>query len=211
MRVVSAVEVGRQDFDRRAGRLADGQDATPEVLRAAVGEVVAGDGRDDDVSQAEPRAGFGEAFGFVVRDGLRMSALHRAEAARAGADVAEHHERRRAAGPALRAVGAAAALADRFKPSSPIRSCVKYMPPAAGIGRFSQAGSRRGGRAATATPQGPEATSLASTSVKMGKPGRLASSESGGVDMSEDFPADQGMLRVEVVPFEAETATRHGG
>ena len=40
-----AVEVGGQDLDRRAGPLADGQDAAAEVVGAAVGEVVAGDAR----------------------------------------------------------------------------------------------------------------------------------------------------------------------
>ena len=51
---VSAVEVGGQHLDRRAGPGADGQDAAAEVVGAAVGEVVAGHRRDDDVLQAEP-------------------------------------------------------------------------------------------------------------------------------------------------------------
>ena len=49
-----AVEVGGQDLDGGSGPLPDGQDAAAEVVGAAVGEVVAGDGGDDDVLQAEP-------------------------------------------------------------------------------------------------------------------------------------------------------------
>ena len=42
-------------------RLADRQDAAPEVLGTAVGEVVAGDRGDHDVPQPEPVAGLGQA------------------------------------------------------------------------------------------------------------------------------------------------------
>src|SRR5262249_42587719 len=49
----------------------------------------------------------GDRLGLATRDG--------AEAAGAGADVAQDHERRGAPGPALRAVRAAGALADRLE------------------------------------------------------------------------------------------------
>ena len=52
---------------------------------------------------------------FVVLEVIGRALGHRAEAAGAGADVAEDHERRGLAGPALGAVGALRALADRFE------------------------------------------------------------------------------------------------
>ena len=140
-----AVEVGRQDLDRRPGPAPDGQDAPAEVLGAAVGQVVAGHRRDHDVPQAEPGAGLGQPVGLVERDGLGMAALDRAEAARAGADLAQDHERRRPPGPAFRAVRAAVLSQTVSSPSSATRLRVKDVPPAAGIGRLSHSGSRRCG------------------------------------------------------------------
>ena len=80
----AAVEVGGEDLDRRAGPGADGQDALAEVLGAAVGEIVARHGRDDDVAQAEPGAGLGEAVGLVDRDGLGLASLARRRSRKAG-------------------------------------------------------------------------------------------------------------------------------
>ena len=110
------LEVGDEHFDGRAGPGSDGRDAAAEVVRAAVGEVVAGHGGDDHMLQAEPRAGFGEAVGFVKRDGLGLASLHCAEAAGTGAGLAEDHECRRPPGPALRPVRALTALADCLEP-----------------------------------------------------------------------------------------------
>ena len=81
---VSAVEVGGQDLDRRAGPRADGQDAAAEVLGAAVGQVVAGHRGDDDVLQAEPGAGLGQAVGLVEGDGLGLAPLARRRTRKGG-------------------------------------------------------------------------------------------------------------------------------
>ena len=114
-RLGAAVEVGGQHLDRRPGPGADGQDAAAEVVGAAVGQVVAGHRGDHDVLQAEPGARLGQAVGLVEGHGLGHAALDGAEAARPGADLAQDHERRGPAGPALRAVRAPRALADRLQ------------------------------------------------------------------------------------------------
>ena len=115
-RLGPAVEVGGEHFDRGPGALADGQDALAEVLGAAVGQVVAGDGGDDDVPQAQAMAGLGQSVGLVEGDGLGMPAIDRTEAARAGADVAQDHERGGSPGPAFRAIRASGTFADRLEP-----------------------------------------------------------------------------------------------
>ena len=109
------VEVRGEHLDRGAGSAANGQDALPKVLGAAVRQVVARDGGDHDVPQAQALTGFGEAFGLVDRDRLGVSALDGAEAAGPGAHVAQDHECRRPAGPALRAIGAPRTFADSFE------------------------------------------------------------------------------------------------
>ena len=65
-------------------RVADGQDAAAEVVGAAVGQVVAGDRGDDDVLQAEPGAGLGQAVGLVEGDGLGLAPLARRRSRRGG-------------------------------------------------------------------------------------------------------------------------------
>ncbi len=56
-----AEKVGREHFDGGSGPLADGQDAAAEVVGAAIGQVVAGHGGDDDVFQPQPKRGLGDA------------------------------------------------------------------------------------------------------------------------------------------------------
>ena len=114
--IVPPVEVGGEDFDRRSGPASNGVDASAEVLRAAIGQVVAGDRRDDDVPKPQSLAGLGEPLRLVDGDDVGPASLDRAEAARSGADVAQNHERRRSPGPALGAIRAAGALADRLEP-----------------------------------------------------------------------------------------------
>src|SRR5690606_14181781 len=100
-----AIEVGGEDLGDGSGAPPDGEDATPDVAGAAVGQVVPGDGSDDDVLQAQSGAGLGQAVGLVDRGGLGLPPGDGAEAAGAGADLAEDHERGGLAGPALRPVG----------------------------------------------------------------------------------------------------------
>ena len=110
--LAAPVEIGREHLDRGTGSPAHGQDALAEVFGAAVGKVVARDGGDDHVAQSQPVARFGQALGLVEGDLLGLPALDRAKAAGPRADVSQDHERRRAAGPALRAVRATRTLAD---------------------------------------------------------------------------------------------------
>src|SRR3954447_4218972 len=81
---------------------------------AAVGDVVAVDGGDDDVIEPHLRGGLREPQRLERVDGLRGGArVDVAVAAGTGASVSEDLERGRAAAPALRDVRAARLLADR--------------------------------------------------------------------------------------------------
>jgi hypothetical protein len=112
-----ALEVAGQDLERhvRAGRL-DAADGLGPVRRAAVGQVVAVDAGDHRVLEAELGQGLGHAARLVRIRGQGTPGRHVAEAARAGADVAQDHDGQRAPAPALADVGAAGALADRVQP-----------------------------------------------------------------------------------------------
>ncbi len=81
----------------------------------AVGEIVAVDAGDDDVREVQlaQRAGDAERLPWIGR--LRAAGLDVAEPAGAGAGVAQDHDRRRAARPALADVGAGGFLADRVE------------------------------------------------------------------------------------------------
>ena len=111
-----AAEVGRQALDLAPRRLhADRADDADPGLRAVVGQVVAIDAGDD--RMAEPhlrhRAGDAQRLERVVEG--RLAGLDVAEAAAARAGVAEDHERRRAALPAVADVRAGGLLADRVQ------------------------------------------------------------------------------------------------
>ena len=83
------------------------------MSRAAVGDVVAVDGGDDDVLQLHLLGRLGDAQRLQrVGRCVRPAGVHVAVAARARAGVAEDLEGRRAAAPALGDVGAARLLAD---------------------------------------------------------------------------------------------------
>ena len=85
-----------------------------EMSRAAIGEVVAIDGRDDDVREPHRRGRLGEAKRLErVGRRLGLARVDVAVPARARAGVAEDLEGRRAASPALADVRAARLLADR--------------------------------------------------------------------------------------------------
>ena len=86
-----------------------------KIRDAAVGQVVAGDARHDDVLEPERRDGLGDAARLVVVEPGRPAGLDRAEAAGPGAGVAEDHDRGGALVPALADVRAVGLLADRVQ------------------------------------------------------------------------------------------------
>ena len=86
-----------------------------KMLRAAVGQVVAGDAGDDDVLEAERADRLGDAARLVVVEPGRAAGLDRAEAAGPGAGVAQDHDRGGALVPALPDVRAVGLLADRVE------------------------------------------------------------------------------------------------
>src|SRR5690349_21746494 len=111
-----ALEVGRQQLDLAAGRLAaDLPHDADEGARALVGQVVAVDAGDDRVAQAHARDRAGDAGGLERVVPRRLARLDVAEAAAARAGVAEDQERGGAALPALAHVRAGGLLTDRVQ------------------------------------------------------------------------------------------------
>src|SRR6201999_4647761 len=107
---------GGQDLDLGQRRLPpDLADHPDERRRAVVGQVVAVDARDDRVTKSHPRHRAGDAGGLERVVPGRLPGLDIAEAAAPGAGVAEDHERRGAALPALPDVRARRLLADRVQ------------------------------------------------------------------------------------------------
>src|SRR6185369_12359456 len=108
---------GDEDLHRTAGEAAaDLADAGREDRGAAVGLVVAVDRRDHGVAQAHAGHGLRHPPRLRrVRWKAGQAGLHRAEPAGPGADVAQDHEGRGPAVPALPHVGAARLLADRME------------------------------------------------------------------------------------------------
>jgi hypothetical protein len=112
-RGVGALKIGDQNLDAALGEaVAKGADGEGEEFGAAIFAVVAIHAGEDGVAEAEGGGGFGDAAGLVVIDREGRAFLHGAEAAAAGADVAQNHESGGAAAPALADVGAGGALAD---------------------------------------------------------------------------------------------------
>ncbi len=108
-----ALEVGGEDFDSGAGGLgADLFDDGDEGAGGTEVVVVAVDAGDDGVGEAKLGDGVGDPAGLVEVDGLGAAFGDGAEAAAAGAEVAEHHEGGGFLVPALADVGALGALAD---------------------------------------------------------------------------------------------------
>src|ERR1022692_3492999 len=103
----------RQDVQAVAGKVAQ----RPLDLLPALGELVPGDARDDAVAQPHRGHGVRDAGGLAQVQLGGAPGLHRAEAAGAGADVAQDHHRRRSPRPAFAQVRALGALADRVEPS----------------------------------------------------------------------------------------------
>ena len=108
-----ALEVGDEHLDGHAGRqlVAGLQGAGPDP-GAPVGEVVAVDRGDHGVLEPQLGEDLGHALRLVLVHRQGAAGGHVAEATRAGADVAQDHDRERPVVPALTDVGAARALAD---------------------------------------------------------------------------------------------------
>ena len=111
-----AVEVRDKHLDLAArNTLAHLAHALREDEGAAVREVVAVHRCDDGVVQAHPLDRLGEPCRLLQVESQRLAGGDRAVAAGAGADVAQDHERRGAALPALPYVRAVRLLADRVE------------------------------------------------------------------------------------------------
>ena len=102
------------------------------ALRSVVGEVVAVDARDHRVPEAHPGHRPRDAGGLERVVPRRLAGLDVAEAAAAGAGVAEDHERGGAALPALADVRAGGLLADRVKVLGLDQALQPAVPRAAG-------------------------------------------------------------------------------
>lgn len=111
------VEVGNEQFDDRVGiAAADGLDGRGPVGGTAVGQVVARDGGDDGVAQPHQRDALGHLLRLVGIGREGSARAGGAEAAPPRAYLAQNHEGRRAAAPALGLVGALPAAAYRMQP-----------------------------------------------------------------------------------------------
>ena len=109
----AALEIGDEHLDGAAGvNLADAADEHGENRRAAVAALVTVDAGNDGVLQVHRADGLGDAFRLQPVQGGGHAVFYVAEAAGAGADVAEHQEGGRARSPALAQVGAHGLLAD---------------------------------------------------------------------------------------------------
>src|SRR5512138_298212 len=86
--VVAVIEIGGEDLDDGGGiQLANGFDCLPEMAGAAIGKVIAGDGGDDDVLEAHPAGGLGDAQWFISLKGQRFGGGDGAEGAGARAAI----------------------------------------------------------------------------------------------------------------------------
>ena len=120
-----ADEVGDQHLDGALRILVPhGPNGRGPHARAAVLEVVAGDGSDHAMAQAHFKDAVGHTGGLAQVMLGGPAVLDRAEIAGARADVAQDHHRGRAAGPALADVRALRALADGA--ASPARGAAEH-------------------------------------------------------------------------------------
>ena len=109
---------GRQDLDGgRPFELAQGSDRLDESGGAAIGQIVAIDGGDDDVLETHPLRRLGELPRLVGIDGLRPTVGDGTVGAVAGADATVDEEGGGAARETLGAVRAARLFADRVQPA----------------------------------------------------------------------------------------------
>ena len=114
--VVAAPEIGRENFDLRAGRkLADLPDALYEMAGAAVAQVIAIHAGDDHVFQAQLGDGAGQIQGLILVQRVGAAVAHVAERATACALVAHDHEGGRAVAEAFADVRARGFFAHRVE------------------------------------------------------------------------------------------------
>ena len=112
-RVLLAVEVGCQDLDDDRGiHVPYGLDRAGKMLGAAVGNVIAGNCRDDDVLELHAAHGLGDSLGLIVLEREGLGRVDGAESAGPGASIPGDHQGGGAAAPALPPVRALGALAD---------------------------------------------------------------------------------------------------
>ena len=96
--------------------LVDRANGVREDQGAAVGQIVAIDGRNHEILPAEVAHGFGDADRLEPIDlAARVAGLHVAEAAAARAGIAQDHDRRGAGAPALGHVRTGRFFADRVE------------------------------------------------------------------------------------------------
>jgi hypothetical protein len=116
-----------------------------QIAGASVVEIVAIDGGDDGVGELQGGEHGGDAAGLVEIDGQGAAGLDVAEAAGAGADVAQDHDGERAVVPTLADVGAARALADGVEAELLELAVISRYPSPPGILTRSHSGWRRRG------------------------------------------------------------------
>ena len=114
--MIGIVEIRDKHFDGCGGiEGSDSFNSLAEMLGAAVGEIVSGNGGDDDVFEFKAASGFGDAGGFIGFESERASGGDGAEAAGAGATIAGNHEGCGALAPTLPMVGTLSTFANRVK------------------------------------------------------------------------------------------------
>src|SRR5204862_5315818 len=84
-----ANKVGREHFDGSAGPLAHGQYALVKMFGPAVGQIVASDGGNDNVSEAQSGGRLRYALRLVKFERFSLPLGHRTKAAWPRADVAQ--------------------------------------------------------------------------------------------------------------------------
>ena len=148
-----AAKVRDENLDSAAGHApADLLDGAGEDGGAAIRLVVTIDTGDDGVAETEARYSFGDAAGlFLIRWTNGFAGRDGAEAAGAGADVAQNHEGGGSVFPALAHVGAAGGFADRVqveRAHDALELLVPFAPKEADTEpvRAGVRGGRRGGR-----------------------------------------------------------------
>ena len=108
-------KVRRQNFHGRAGSLAYGNHALIKMLSPAVGQVVPGDRRDNDMFQAKAMGCLGDAFRLVGLKFFRAATLDGAETAASCANIPQNHEGRRFLGITFHSVWTLGIVADGFQ------------------------------------------------------------------------------------------------
>jgi hypothetical protein len=141
------LEIRYQHFDAALGppRM-DGAHRGRERAGAEVLEVITIDRGDDDVVELHGVDGVGELIGLLRIKGEGRAMRHVAVGARARADVAHDHERRRAVVPALADVGAVRFLADRMQTEVAHQALDAHVALRAGRANLQPVGLLRPGR-----------------------------------------------------------------